>query len=100
MEIKNLSQLKKALKVGARFEMVEHFLKPEYTGQKRVVQVVQSNAIYSGIDGEPENPLSTCNYGKGLFLQFGKASDWVFENGLCTATNIRGAKCFSLRVLD
>ena len=97
--VTNLSQLKKALVKGARFEMVEHFLKPEYTGQKRVVQVVQTNAIYSGILGEPENPLSVCNYGKGLFMQFGKASDWKFDNGLCTC-NLRGKPCFTLRLLS
>ena len=39
--IKNLSQLKRAMRVGTVFEVVDHYVRPEYTGQKRIVQVTQ-----------------------------------------------------------
>lgn len=98
--VKNLSQLKKALTMGTKFVMVEHFIRPEFKGQKRIVKVVQTNGIYSAIDGEPDNPLSNVNYGKGLWLSFGKASDWTFDNGIATCINQRGVKCFSLKLSE
>lgn len=98
MAITNLSQLKKALIKGAKFEIVEHYLHPEYVGQKRVVQFTQTNAIWSGIDGEPDNPISRINDGRGLFLPFGKASNWAFEDGVATSL-YGGRKCFSLRLI-
>ena len=86
--IENLNQLKKALVEGARFNIVDHKRKPEFIGQKRVVQATQTNAIYSGIAGYPEHELSRCNGGKGLFMQFLKAKNWDFDNGLCTNYSI------------
>lgn len=96
--VKNLSQLKKALVLGARFDIVEHFNKPEWTGQKRVVKTVQTNGIYSAIAGEPDSPLSNSNYGKGIWLAFDKASNWTFDNGIATYVNNMGRACFSLDV--
>ena len=97
--ITNLSQLKKALTKGAKFQIVEHYIKPAWTGQKRVVKNVQTNGIYSAIDGEPGSELSNLNYGKGIWLSFDKAANWVFGNdNTATYTNVRGAKCFTLKV--
>ena len=87
-EIKNLNQLKKALVLGARFNIVKHFVHPEFTGQKRIVQAVQSNAIFSGVINEPDNTVSKANNGKGVYLGFGKASTWEFKDGLCTSYNV------------
>ena len=98
MEIKNLSQLKRALKVGARFEIVEHYIKPAYTGQIRRVQVVQTNGLYTGIDGKPDDPVSKSNYGKGSWIEFRKASNWEFSDGCCTQSCARG-KVWKIRVL-
>lgn len=97
--MKNLSQLKKALVKGAKFTIVEHFIKPDWTGQKRIVKNVQTNGIYSGIDGDPEDELSNLNYGKGIWLSFDKATNWLFgSDGTATFTNIRGVKCFTLKL--
>ena len=81
-EIKNLAQLKRALTVGTKFKMVNHWHE-DYIGQIRVVQGVQTNGIYSGIYGDPDNTLSKLNQGKGLWMAFGKAKEWHFENGVC-----------------
>ncbi len=97
--VKNLSQLKKALTVGAEFEIVEHFLKPAWTGQKRVVKYVQTNGIYSALAGEPEAELSNLNRGRGIWLPFDKASNWIFNpDGTITNINIRGVKAFTIRL--
>ena len=64
MLITNLSQLKRALKEKHVFEIIEHCIKPEHTGEKRVVQVMQTNGMYSGIYGDPQHPISNLNYGK------------------------------------
>lgn len=100
MEIKNLSQLKKALKDGHTFEIVEHFYHPEYAGQVRCVQVLQTNGMYTGIVGEPTSRISLLNGCKGSWCDFGKASDWVFENGLCKQSHDHGTPIWTIRVLD
>lgn len=82
--ISNFSQFKKAIQEKKRFKIIEHNIKPEFIGQVRLPNVIQTNGFYSVIDGEPENPLSQVNYGKGLWCEFGKASEWKFENGKCS----------------
>ena len=98
--MENLAQLKKALKKGAVFEMTEHYLRPEMSGQIRVVQKTQTNGVYTGIFNEPDNPISKANYGKGYWMPFDKASNWRFKDGYAINTNIRGVKCFKLRLLS
>lgn len=83
MNIKNLAELKKAIAAGRSFTIKKHYIKPEFTGQKRTPQKVQTNGFYSGITGEPNHPISLANYGKGYWAEYGKASDWTFENGTC-----------------
>ena len=96
----NFSQLKKRLSKGAKFEIVEHFLKPDWTGQKRVVKNTQTNGIYSAIDGDPDGELSNLNYGKGIWMPFNKASNWIFNSdGTITNINIRGAKAFTIKLV-
>ena len=99
MVVNNLSQFKKAMKDGHVFEIVEHFIKPERNGEKRVVQVLQTNGMYTGIYGNPTCEISTCNNGKGSWIEFGKASDWTFCNGVCQQ-KYKGRPIWSLRVLD
>lgn len=67
MYIKNLNQLKKNLKVGTTFEIIEHLYRPECVGEKRTVTKVQTNGFWS----KPEN-------GKELWCDFGKAAEWKF----------------------
>lgn len=82
-EIKNLSQLKKAINEGKRFVVRKHYIKPEYIGQRRKPNVIQTNGFYSIIPEEPDSTVTTANRGKGSWIEYGKASDWKFEDGLC-----------------
>ena len=83
MEIKNLSQLKRVLREGHDFIISKHFIKPEYTGQIRKVNIMQTNGMYSIDSVNFKNPINNANGGRGTWLEFGKAKDWKFENGLC-----------------
>lgn len=83
MEIKNLAQLKKAINAKTPFQIVQHFVKPEFTGQIRKPNVVQTNGFYSVVHNDPDHMVSRFNGGKGSWIAYGKASDWKFEDGLC-----------------
>lgn len=76
--VKNLSQFKKAISAGYAFKIVKHYIKPELSGQIRKPNKVQTNAFYSVVQGEPNNPVSLANDGKGYYLNYGKAGDWDF----------------------
>lgn len=78
MEIKNLSQLKKSIKIGTEFHIIEHYVRPEYNGQTRKISKVQTNGFYSIIKSEPEHKCSKANNGLGVWCSYGKASDWLF----------------------
>jgi len=83
MEIKNLAQLKKAIQSGAQFVILKHYVRPEYEGQVRKPNVVQTNGFYSVIPDDPDNVISKFNNGKGSWIEYGKAGDWSFEDGVC-----------------
>lgn len=80
--VNNLSQFKKAMKAGATFQIVEHFNFPERNGEIRKANVVQTNGMYTVIPDDPESKISKANGGKGSWIEFGKATDYVFCNGL------------------
>ncbi len=93
MEIKNLSQLKKAIANRIPFTILEHNIHPGYTGQTRIANLVQTNGFYSIVKDDPESNVTKANYGKGCWLPYGKASDWSFEDGVCTLyTQRKGVK--------
>jgi len=95
--ITNLSQLKKAIDSGAHFEIVEHYIKPELTGQKRKPNVIQTNGFYSVVPDEPENIANTWNGGRGSWFAYGKASDWTFDKtGYIAAPH--GHPCWKIRI--
>jgi hypothetical protein len=81
--IKTLADVKRAIKNGFCFTIKKHYIKPECDGQTRKPNVVQTNGFYSVIPNEPEHPISLANNGKGYWLEYGKASEWSFENGVC-----------------
>ncbi len=83
MEIKNLSQLKRAIKEGHKFIIRKHYIKPEYEGQIRKPNIVQTNGFYNIEYEKPDSKITLANNGKGSWIEYGKASDWKFENGLC-----------------
>ena len=76
--IKNLSQLKKALAPGAEFEITAH-CRPEYVGQRRKVNIANTQGLYSIIPDEPQSKVSTANCGKGSWLGWSKAPFWSFD---------------------
>lgn len=97
--ITNLSQLKKAMNNGTPFEIVKHYIKPEYTGQIRKPNKVQTNGIYSIVVNEPDNPVTKANDGKGSWIEYGKARDWTFEDGICTQF-LHGRVIWEIRVME
>lgn len=83
MEIKNLAQFKRAIKEGKNFIVRKHYIRPEYEGQIRKPNVIQTNGFYSIEDGRTDSKITLANNGKGSWIEYGKASDWKFENGIC-----------------
>ena len=81
--VKNLNQLKKAMKEGTCFEITQH-CKPEFTGQKRKVTLANTQGFYSIIPDEPENKVTLANHGRGYVLWWSKAPFWEFKNGICS----------------
>ena len=82
MEVKNLNQLKNALHPGARFEIVSHCRAAE-VGQIREVNLANTQGIYSVLADVPDADMNKCNGGKGMYLSWGKATEWSFSDGLC-----------------
>ncbi len=83
MDIKNLNQLKKAMKGCPKFEIVGH-CRPECIGQIRRVTLANTQGFYSGMEGQPDHEINRNNNGLGLVLSWGKADVWGFQDGLCT----------------
>ena len=79
--VKNLSQLKNALKPGTDFLITWH-RNFDNIGQLRQVNIANTQGIYSIIPDDPGSPVTTANCGKGTWLPFRKASNWSFtEDG-------------------
>ena len=98
MEIKNLSQLKRVIKEGHKFIIRKHYIKPEYEGQIRKPNVVQTNGFYSIEDGKQNSKVSLANNKKGSWIGYGKASDWKFENGICKQS-FRGNNVWEIEII-
>lgn len=100
VHIKSLAHFKREMKAGKKFKILRHFVKPGYTGQVRVPQVVQTNGMFSGIAGERTAQVSLQNGGRGSWIDFGKASDWEFrEDGVCFQS-YKGNPVWEIQVLD
>lgn len=99
MNIKNLSQLKKAVESGKSFIILEHYIKPELSGQKRKPTKIQTNGFYSIVPDEPDNPINAANGGRGYWFEYGKASAWTFENGVCT-NHFANGKVWDIQFID
>lgn len=81
--IKNLNQLKKALKKGTCFEITGH-CREEYIGQKRMVTLANTQGFYSIVPDSPEDRVTLANNGRGSLLWWSKAPFWKFENDICS----------------
>lgn len=98
--VKNLSQFKKALATGRQFEIIEHYLKPQHTGEIRKANVMQTNGMYSIVtNGINEEIANTVNGGKGMWLDFGKASQWVFDGEYITYKLITDQLVWKIRMV-
>lgn len=85
--IKNLSQLKKALKAGTRFQIMSH-CRPECVGQTREVTVSNTQGFYSIVIGDGALEKSNqSNGGRGPVLWWSKAPFWDFKEGICGIYN-------------
>ena len=83
--IKNLSQLKKALVPGAEFQIIAHNYHPKYVGQIRKVNIANTMGLYSIVPDKPLSKATQANFGKGVWLPWGKATEWEFgDDGAVT----------------
>lgn len=98
MEVKNFTQLKKALATHC-FEVVEHNVHPEYTGHVRFVAKMQTNGMYTHVLRNGDKAINGYNNGRGLWCEFGKAHDWELKGDLCTFF-WRGNPVWTIRILD
>lgn len=97
--IENLNQLKKAINDRRQFIIVEQYIKPQFVGEIREITKVQSNAFYSKATNRPDSETLNYNGGLGSFFQFGKASNWKFENGLCKYSDMLGNKVWEIKFI-
>lgn len=96
--ITNLSQFKKAMKAGQKFQIIEHFNFPERNGEIRQPNVVQTNGMYTTIPDNPDSNVTKANNGRGSWIAFGKASDWTFTNGVIQQS-FSGKPIWTLRMI-
>ncbi len=97
--INNLAQLKKALHVGRRFEITNHW-RTETIGQIREVGYANTQGVYTIIPDAPTDKVSTANGGKGSFLDWGKASRWKFEGDTVSRYDADGTLIITIKLLD
>ena len=76
--VKNMSQFKKAIGAITPYKVVEHYIHPEYSGQIRIPNVIQTNGFYSHIRDKRKNAFNCMNCGKGIWTDFYKAKDAQF----------------------
>ncbi len=92
--VKNLSQLKKALKPGMMFEISDH-LRPECIGERRVVTGVTTVDFTSRKLDENGEPM-----GKDLHMEFDRAKNWTFDGGELTSRLDNGDMLMSFHFID
>ena len=92
--VKNLSQLKKAIKPGIMFEITDH-LRPECIGERRVVTGVTTVDFTSRKLDENGEPT-----GKDLHMEFDRAKNWTFNGGELTSRLENGDMLMSFHFID
>ncbi len=92
--VKNLSQLKKAIKPGMMFEISDH-LRPECIGERRVVTGVNTVDFTSRKLDENGEPT-----GKDLHMEFDRAKNWTFDGGELTSRLDNGDMLMSFHFID
>jgi hypothetical protein len=92
--VKNLSQLKKAIKPGMMFEITDH-LRPECIGERRVVTGVTTVDFTSRKLDENGEPT-----GKDLHMEFDRAKNWTFDGGELTSRLDNGDMLMSFHFIN
>ena len=92
--VKNLSQLKKAIKPGMMFEITDH-LRPECIGERRIVTGVSTVDFTSRKLDENGEPM-----GKDLHMDFDRAKNWAFDGGELTSRLDNGGMLMSFHFID
>ena len=92
--VKNLSQLKKAIKTGMMFEITDH-LRPECIGERRVVTGVTTVDFTSRKLEESGEPT-----GKDLHMDFDRAKNWTFDGNELTSRLDNGDMLMSFHFID
>ena len=93
-DVKNLSQLKRAIKPGMMFEISDH-LRPECVGERRIVTGVSTVDFTSRKLDENGEPT-----GKDLHMEFDRAKNWTFDGGELTSRLDNGDMLMSFHFID
>lgn len=72
IQVKSLTELKRAIKPGVEMLTTSHAYHPDIVGLTRQVTKVQTVGFYSVIKNQLDHKYSACNYGKGFFTEFEK----------------------------
>lgn len=94
LDVKNLSQLKKAIQPGMMFEITDH-LRPECIGERRIVTGVSTVDFTSKKLDENGEPM-----GKDLHMEFDRAKNWTFDGGELTSRLDNGDMLMSFHFID
>ena len=81
--VKNLSQLKKTLRPGCRYKVINH-ARQECIGEEREVTYANTQQFYSIVPSDPNCRTSLANNGRGSVLWWSKAPFWEFKDGVCS----------------
>lgn len=93
-DVKNLSQLKRAIKPGMMFEISDH-LRPECVGERRIVTGVSTVDFTSRKLNENGEPA-----GKDIHMEFDRAKNWTFDGGELTSRLDNGDMLMSFHFID
>ena len=94
LTIKNLAQLKRAIKPGMQFEITDH-TRPERIGERRVVTGVTTVDFTSRKLDENGEPT-----GKDIHMEFDRAKNWNFDGGELTSRLDNGDILMSFHFID
>lgn len=92
--VKNLAQLKKAIKPGMMFEITDH-TRPERIGERRVVTGVTTVDFTSRKLDENGEPM-----GKDIHMEFDRAKNWSFDGNELTSRLDNGDILMSFHFID
>ena len=103
LQIKNLADLKRHIKLGTELVAMAHQYHPDIVGLTRVVTKVQTNGFYSKIKDQPDHKWSTCNQGLGFWSPFNKAGAYHFTESTVQVLNTRkndGSVLYEMELYD